>query len=191
MTGILRFAQNDSPSKVFQRPVKAFMERAWGFYPQISQISRIVWLAVLGSSIESLRYSRRCYGGSPTRRKRSWKRASALAKLFFDAGMTEGSAQYRLRPTLHRILLSIAKYSDTFYCAPLYERRKTRVADPRYSGGCHYILRGSVGDEVGQFNAAAKAAAQENICTPAKLIIRIKTIHFSSCRKGRTMNTGL
>ncbi len=37
-------------------------------------------------------------------------------------------------------LLMVAEYSDRLFLAPLYERRKTRVADPRYSSGCHYIL---------------------------------------------------
>jgi len=140
------------------------MERAWGFYPQISQISRIVWLAVLGSSIESLRYSRRCYGGSPTRRKRSWKRASALAKLFFDAGMTEGSAQYRVRPTLHRILLSIAKYSDTFYCSAALWAEKDAGGRPallysaRFSRGrSGAIQRGGKGGGTGKHLHASKS----------------------------------
>src|SRR6059036_1783008 len=64
-------AQNDRPPKVFQRPVNAFMERAWGFYSEVSQDFRIVWLAVLGPSIEAIPYSRKCLWGSPTRRKRS------------------------------------------------------------------------------------------------------------------------
>jgi|SRR5579872_5763281 len=45
----------------------------------------------------------------------------------------------------NRPLLRIAKYSDIFFVAPLYERRKTPVADRRYSSGCHYILQSSIG----------------------------------------------
>ncbi len=37
-----------------------------------------------------------------------------------------------------------------FFVAPLYERRKTRVADPRYSDGRHYILQTSVMARLGR-----------------------------------------